>query len=154
MLTLRDHWKTGQVTRYHANPPLNRILQTTADHSAGMLILLFELNPQPSVDLVQAIVNHDRGEYWVGDTPGPAKRRFERLSNALDWAEAEVLREAGIKTPFLTDTEQVWLKVLDLMESALFMAFHGRAWTTFQIQQRIVEPLAELGVTVYPEDFQ
>ena len=63
-----------QVTRYHSHPALARLNQTTGDHTAGMLAMLYHLNPTPSAMLVKSIIYHDNPELFGGDLSYPLKR--------------------------------------------------------------------------------
>lgn len=84
-------WR-ADVARWHSNPV--RALRLSGDathaHSARMCLLILDLHPAPSVELLEAVLHHDLPETITGDVPYGAKQRWPELKEALDWAEAEI----------------------------------------------------------------
>ena len=118
-------YDAGQVTRYHAQPKLNRILQTNADHSwgvAAIVCVLYDMEPNYRV-LMHALF-HDIGERIVGDPPADFKRANPELK-AL-YKEAELEASLGIvgALPYITETEELVLKFADVVEAILFICEH------------------------------
>ena len=148
---LKEIYTAGRVTRYHAEPILNLFCQTDADHTWGCLALLYLLNPAPSDALVRNVLWHDVGERWTGDSPGPAKHRYPELRDLLHKIETHALNEQGIVLPDLTEEEGKWLKLVDSLESHLWMTMHDPKAAQnegFQNQWNAIVKLSEqLGVT-------
>lgn len=91
---------------------------TVGQHSYDALSLLFLLHPDPSMNLVKAVLWHDAAERWLGDVPAPAKWDDEDLRIAYEKAERGVLRKWGFDEGLkrLTDPEQDWLAAVDKLE--------------------------------------
>lgn len=83
-------WR-ADVARWHSDPV--RALRLSGDatqaHSARMCMLILDLHPAPTVELLEAVLHHDMPEAITGDVPYGAKQRWPELKEALDWAEAE-----------------------------------------------------------------
>lgn len=112
---------SGQVMRYHANITMNRMCQTNADHSWGVVSLILMLHPNPSLNLIRAAQFHDCGEIFVGDLPAPFKRAHPELAASHRAVEHQILERMGIPVPNLTMQEQDWLDFADRLESRLYM---------------------------------
>lgn len=142
---------TGQTKRYGSHPILSRLLQTDADHTWGMLAILFELNPNPSIRLIKAMTYHDCGEKWAGDLPADFKRRFPAFAKAHAKLEHQLAAENGIPLFVLDPEEALWLSLLDQLEAYLFV----QLMTPWIVQQpkwkkqrtRILEASKYLNIT-------
>jgi hypothetical protein len=90
-------WR-ADVSRWHSSPDraLRMSGDTTQAHSARMCLLLLDMHPNPTLDLVRAILHHDTPETVTGDIPYGAKQRWPELKDALDWAEAEVATDLDL----------------------------------------------------------
>ena len=116
----------NQVRRWHANPVMAGTGQTIADHQCRATQLLLALHPLASPQLIWAVLHHDVGESVVGDLPQPFKVAFPDLAADHAAAETEALeRVTGRDFPWLTETEWRWLKLVDRLEAAAFVAFHA-----------------------------
>jgi len=113
---LEDIRASGDVIRYHA-APLSRI-QNIAQHSYGVVMILLELKPDASPNLIRAALLHDFPELYTGDTPSISKWRYPELEEVLRKAEAEIL--ATIDYPTLPADERQLLKFADMLEGAMF----------------------------------
>lgn len=87
-----------------------------------MLLLLDVLYPgDPSYNLVQAILYHDTHERWIGDMPGPVRRRFPYYGETKKQAALEAEGMLGLPGDrHLTGNEKQWLKALDHLDFMLW----------------------------------
>jgi 5'-deoxynucleotidase YfbR-like HD superfamily hydrolase len=110
-------FRAYDVKRYHTLP-LHRE-QTVGDHTARVLALAFYLHWEaPSVDLVQAILEHDAYEFLTGDIPATAKW-FGNFGKVVD--ELERRMDQAYTLNFrccdkLSGEELLVLKVADMLE--------------------------------------
>jgi len=118
---MRELHQTGQTIRWHINPVLARVTQTTADHSWGVAVIIIKLHPKPSMNLVKAALFHDSGEKKAGDLPYDFKRRFPEISKAHAQAEEVLASEAGVPELDLSPLEAQWLKFADRLEAYYFV---------------------------------
>jgi 5'-deoxynucleotidase YfbR-like HD superfamily hydrolase len=107
----------GMVQRFHTKGMIN--YQTVAEHTFGVLALLYEIEPTPRHGLVRACMYHDIAEAIVGDVPFPAKVAFPKLKVALKEAEDEINGQYGMDFE-LTPGEYHMLKFCDMAELLLF----------------------------------
>lgn len=115
---------SGEVRRWHANPAMARVDQSTADHQGRVAQLVVALFPEASPALIRAALTHDVGELVAGDVPQPAKAANATLRAALDEVEAEA-RTAILGHPiWLTEEEERRLKFCDRLEAFCFVALH------------------------------
>ena len=105
--------KLADLTRSHTK--VTNIKDTIARHNNNMQNLMKRLNPGRSVELIDAIQDHDAAELLLGDTPSPAKKAFPELKEMLDALENYVNRWLQIKIK-LTPEEKNWLKSVDKLE--------------------------------------
>ena len=93
-----------------------------AQHSYGMMTLLYVLHPEPTKALYTAILLHDVHERFTGDIPAPIKHLnsglYERFRDVAELVEVKI----GIDKPltFLTHEERQWVRTLDNLEFFLF----------------------------------
>lgn len=82
--------------------------------------MLLLLHPDPSPELVRAVIFHDVAERWTGDMPAPMKWWINpRAGTMVAETEAEILIELDLARRLsLEDTK--WLKALDILELFLF----------------------------------
>lgn len=87
-----------------------------------MLLLLDVLYPcDPSYALVRAILYHDTHERWIGDMPGPVRKRFPYYGETKKQAAAEAEEILGLPgDTLLTIDEKRWLKALDHLDFMLW----------------------------------
>jgi hypothetical protein len=119
-------WRSN-VSRFHSHPDhrLRRGGDETQAHTARCIQLLLALNPLATMDQVRALAFHDTAEDVVGDTPGPAKRRFPALRAALYHAEAEVQSERFGR---VLDLDDPWVDFTDKLDALLFAVSRGVVW--------------------------
>lgn len=106
--------ESAQVERCHTKPYHGSY--STGAHSFNMLQMLLLLHPSPSIDLIKAVAFHDTAERVVGDLPWMAKNGHPDLRREYEEAEEEELEIRGLRMPYLTHDEKMWLKQLDLLE--------------------------------------
>lgn len=108
----------GQTLRLHTLPHLQHY--DVAQHSWGMAALLHALWPQCNKRLLLAVLFHDVGERWVGDTPAPLKWWIEpQVGTLIKQVEARIQKTLDVYFELDCD-ERYWLKALDITELFLF----------------------------------
>ena len=122
----RDHmqalYNSSFTQRWHTHPRLARMGQTLGHHQWGCAALLSQLHPAPSSALLLAALFHDVGESETGDTPYNAKRKHGDLFGAV---EKEAQERISGHAFVLSDEDQLWLKLVDRLESWMFVALHA-----------------------------
>lgn len=116
MNPIETAYRAGQVTRYHTISPVNMLNQTTADHSANMISLLFMLHDNPSQPLVKAIVFHDGPEYFGGDLCYTFKKENPVIAAEYEKMSLEMSAKAGMPVTSLNKKDASWLEFLDRLE--------------------------------------
>jgi 5'-deoxynucleotidase YfbR-like HD superfamily hydrolase len=86
-----------------------------AQHSYGATSLLLLLNPDPSLELIKAVMWHDVAERWLGDLPSPAKVFSKELKEIYEAEELKILKTLEL-FPGLSLMDQRWLKAVDIMD--------------------------------------
>lgn len=105
----------GHVRRCHVVQHLGHY--DVAQHSYNALSLLLVLHPNPSLQLIKAVLWHDVGERWLGDMPSPAKAADETLCKIYEDLEARVLAlRLGLDVSQLQPEERAWLRAVDTVE--------------------------------------
>lgn len=123
-MTLATLYLSGEVNRWHSNPVMAREHQAIADHQGRAAQLLLALNPEASPALVYSVLHHDVGELGAGDLAAPFKRRFPDIARAHAAIEGEMAVEiTGRLMPYLLPVEANWLRLVDGLESLLFVLF-------------------------------
>jgi len=105
--------EAGNVMRCHVVPHHGEY--TVGKHSYDALSLLLILHPNPSANLMKAVLWHDGGERWVGDMPAPAKWYDDNLGTAYEHAEDRARRLWGLDVKLDKD-ELEWLRAVDRIE--------------------------------------
>lgn len=108
----------GHTQRLHTVPHLGDA--SVATHSWNMAVMYLQLCPEPKLNVVKHILEHDVAERWIGDTPAPAKYAINpELGRACHAAEALVEAALDIESD-LPKEDQRWVKGLDLFELMLY----------------------------------
>ena len=117
-----EFYTTGETSRWHNKPLIPP--QSVKHHTAGMLMLLIKLHPNPSANLMRAIVEHDLPETdgFFFDAPYDVKQEFPVLREMEAIAEEKFREYFGLPKVFLTDVEHLWLKYIDGLESICYIA--------------------------------
>lgn len=115
--TLTLVFKSGNIKRYHIHSVIGE--QNVAHHCWRVVMLLYYTVPNPSPNLIKAAMFHDCGEIITGDVPYTAKRDYVELKRMLDGIEKKFEEDNQLKFNIDT-TEEVYLKVCDMLELAWF----------------------------------
>jgi 5'-deoxynucleotidase YfbR-like HD superfamily hydrolase len=112
---------SGKVKRWHTVSVIGE--QTVDQHCAQCVSLLLLLHPDPSIDLIKAVLWHDSSEQRTGDMPAPIKRSHPDLRAAYHAAEMDVC-QAQVSDAFarLSDEDKRWVRTVDILEMALWAA--------------------------------
>lgn len=108
--------KGGDVKRFHTETMLKENL--VSSHSWGVAVLLHDIAPSCSKNLIMAALYHDVAEHITGDMSAVTKWRFPELKQALDKVEDIVNTELKTKV-FLYEDEAQMLKFADMAELVL-----------------------------------
>lgn len=129
-MSLQTLWDSGRVQRYHSNPQMARHGQTNADHQWGCVALLLALHPDPGIELIQAVVQHDVDELFGGDLPFHFKIQHPDFAEDHGRLSQRMAEDAGIPPIYLVwDEDLAWLNLVDRLESFLYMRMHGQSWS-------------------------
>lgn len=108
----------GTIKRYHT-------LQVTGENTVGLhtygvcQILRYITNDEWDPVLMKAALDHDVGEYFIGDTPHPVKVNYPNLYDVLHRIEEIVADQYGFKHG-LRYEEKILLRAADLLEMGYF----------------------------------
>jgi 5'-deoxynucleotidase YfbR-like HD superfamily hydrolase len=116
----------GQVTRYHAEPQMNKMCQTNADHSWGVAVIIMCVFQSAPSELLRAALLHDLGERKCGDDPAQFKREFPELAAEKRKAESVFLKRITGDLPELDEFEQKVLKFADLIEACVYICNYAK----------------------------
>lgn len=116
---LRYLREAGHIQRWHLLPHIGDA--SVAAHSWNMAVLLLELKPDASKELIKYVLHHDVQERWMGDLPHDAKKMFHELRDASKKAEAVLIKEFGyMGTENLTEEDLRWVAALDILEAYMW----------------------------------
>lgn len=133
-MNLKTLWESGRVQRYHSHPQLARFAQTNADHQWGCVALLLSLHPDPSVELIRAVAEHDVDELFGGDIPFRFKSRNPDFTERHEKLCQQMAEDTGISpVELIWDEDIVWRELVDRLESFLWMRMHGQSWSDDEI---------------------
>ncbi len=120
-------WKSGYVTRFHANPDVPA--ETLAEHHCRVAQILYAIC-QPSTELIFAALHHDVGELVVGDLPWTFKRANPEIAAMHREAEARALVAIVGRSFRLTPREADLLHLADRIAAHLYGERHnpGPEW--------------------------
>lgn len=117
----------ADVQRYHTKRIIRN--QTVGQHTFNMLMLLNQVHPDCSKEMLQAVMHHDLPELMTGDIPAPIKKMHDTLGPLMDSIEeglAPLYREVT-----LTPWEETLLKWVDRMELVLWCLEEVRMGNTY-----------------------
>jgi 5'-deoxynucleotidase YfbR-like HD superfamily hydrolase len=109
--------EAGAVERCHTIP--HHGSYSVGLHSFNAVNLLLCLHPNPSMDLVKALLWHDAPERWIGDTPATALWSSDAFNESYLALEHMCLDRAGLLIQ-LTDEDERWLRAIDKLELLLW----------------------------------
>lgn len=122
MKTLLTAWDAQFLTRYHT-APMQMERQTVGAHSYAVSILIDQLWPDSSKQLIMAALYHDVPELILGDIPATAKWDYPELHQAFERAEKKVMDDLGLNF-VLTAEEKNRLKMADMLELVMYCHRH------------------------------
>lgn len=112
--------EAGQVLRWHAQPQMNRRLQTDADHQWGVIAIVYGITGgTASRSLLLNAAFHDVGERFAGDPPADFKIAFPDVAALHKKAEASFSKDIVGLLPELSDEEKLILKAADTIEAII-----------------------------------
>jgi 5'-deoxynucleotidase YfbR-like HD superfamily hydrolase len=109
----RTFREAGAVQRCHTVP--HHGCYDIAQHSWNMAMLLYQFHPNPSTELIYAVLSHDVAERFTGDTPAPARWAFPPLRESAKVLEKRINHFLGIDLE-LSEEDALWLSALDRIE--------------------------------------
>lgn len=120
-------YESGQVLRWHFQPQMNRRLQTNADHSWGVAVLLYIIcDGKLSHNLLLHALLHDTGERLTGDRPAWDKGIDPGFDKAAKAREEAALRQiVGSPLPPISEEERDLLKIADMIEALLTILLYA-----------------------------
>jgi len=123
--TAKDCWRIkciregGNVERAHTLPHIGSY--TVGKHSFDAVSLLLVLHPNPSLQLVKAVLWHDVAERWTGDTPATAKWSSAELKACLENLEDGINKQLDIPHGSELEPDEIWwLRSVDRIELYLW----------------------------------
>lgn len=124
MSNVFEAWLAGRTVRKHTMHVHRR--ENVAEHTWGVVMLLFKYVPKPSLELVRAAVMHDMGEQATCDIPAHLCWSNPALKDVVQSLEdshvASVMSgplPAAAHASTLTDDEALALEVADRVEFTL-----------------------------------
>ena len=121
--TLITAWDAQFLVRYHT-VPLQTERQTVGAHSYAVSILLDQLWPDSSKQLILSALYHDVAEVILGDVPATAKWAYPDLRKAFEKAEDEIMKNLELNF-VLTKKEKDRLKMADMLELVMYCNRHS-----------------------------
>lgn len=121
--TLMTAWDSQFLLRFHT-VAIQAERQTVGAHSYAVSILIDQLWPDSSKQLIMAALYHDVPEMVLGDIPATAKWSFPEVLQAFEKAEKKVMDDLGL-TFVLTPEEKSRLKMADMLELVLYSHRHS-----------------------------
>ena len=120
--TIETAWDAQFLVRYHT-VPLNFERQTVGAHSYAVTVLIDQLWPDSSKQLLQAALYHDVPEIILGDIPATAKWDNADLTRAFTKAEEKVFNDLELQF-YLSKEEKDKLKMADMLELVMYAHRH------------------------------
>jgi len=129
----------GSIKRYHTWPFIST--QTVGEHTWQIFRIYYSIWGELPPHVTTAIIWHDAGELFAGDTPYPAKKASPGLRGLLKTLEIDGVEQMG--GPWnadgkLTTLEQIKIKICDNLD----MLEHGLV--EMAMGNRLMEPVANV----------
>lgn len=122
MKTLFTAWEAQFILRYHTSP-IQAERQTVGAHSYAVSVLIDQLWPDCSKQVILAALYHDVPELILGDIPATAKWDYPQLKSAFEKAEAQVMKDLQLEFN-LSPEEKRMLKMADMLELVMYAGRH------------------------------
>jgi 5'-deoxynucleotidase YfbR-like HD superfamily hydrolase len=120
--TLTTAWDAQFLLRFHT-VAMQAERQTVGAHSYAVSILIDQLWPDSTKQLIMASLYHDVPELILGDIPATAKWSYPEVQKAFEDAEKKVFEDLGLIF-VLTADEKNRLKMADMLELVLYSNRH------------------------------
>lgn len=118
-MNIKKVLQSGSVMRYH-NTRVD-VKQTLDQHSWEVAIILQEIYPECSKELLVYALVHDAAEMYAGDAPAPAKRSVRGLKALLDKVEKTYARDVlGLPEPDFSAKDMLAVKYADILSGIWF----------------------------------
>lgn len=118
MTKIMDAWEAARVTRKHTM--INIRAENVAEHTWGVVHVLFNLWPSAPMRMVLGAQYHDIGEYKTGDIPAHVKWASPEITSVCESLERKGGEECLIPELHhaldLTTTEKYLLELCDRAE--------------------------------------
>lgn len=134
-MNLKKVLQSGSVMRYH-NSQIDK-KQTLDQHSWEVAVILQEIYPECSKELLVYSLVHDAAEMYAGDAPAPAKRSVRGLKALLDKVEKTYARDVlELPEPGFSDEEMLAVKYADVLSGIWFTTKRVNAGDTEAVHVR------------------
>ena len=141
----------GSVLRYHTHGDTS-LVQSVADHTWRVQVILLHLWPDASRDLLMAALYHDVAECFTGDIPAPVKRmpgimeEIKKLEKELD-----TLLGVNINLPLAAGLR---LKVADKLELLRWCRIHNHSHGSDRIMRVGIEYVSLYSANLPTDDVE
>lgn len=132
-------WCSQFILRYHAVPAQFE-RQNIGAHSFGVAVILLNLWPNSSANLIKAALFHDISEVRLGDMPYPAKNGCPELKAAFKIAEERVNKELDLDVS-LNEDEQFRLHMADRLDIVLFTARNAHVGVLRKMKNDLIKKM-------------
>ena len=122
--TLATVWDAQFLLRYHTVANQSE-RQTVGAHSYAVSVLIDQLWPDSTKQLIIAALYHDVPEIILGDIPATAKWAYPEIQQAFEKAEKKVFDDLGLIF-VLSPEEKLRLKMADMLELVLYTHRHSQ----------------------------
>jgi 5'-deoxynucleotidase YfbR-like HD superfamily hydrolase len=121
--------ESGSVVRYHATMIDKK--QNVAEHSWEAAVILMQIYPEYTKDMMEHMLTHDCAERYTGDVCAPIKREHPEIKQAFDDMERRYLdKELGLTNHKFQEHELLAMKYADIMSGVYFCNRRQRAGDT------------------------
>ena len=121
--TLTTVWDAQFLLRHHTVANQSE-RQTVGAHSYAVSVLIDQLWPDSTKQLIMAALYQDVPEIILGDIPATAKWAYPEIQQAFEKAEKKVFDDLGLIF-VLTPEEKSRLKMADMLELVLYTHRHS-----------------------------
>ena len=122
--TLATVWDAQFLLRYHTVANQSE-RQPVGAHSYAVSVLIDQLWPDSTKQLIIAALYHDVPEIILGDIPATAKWAYPEIQQAFEKAEKKVFDDLGLIF-VLSPEEKLRLKMADMLELVLYTHRHSQ----------------------------
>ena len=141
----------GSVLRYHTHGNQS-LLQSVADHTWRVQVILLHLWPDASRDLLMAALYHDVAECFTGDIPAPVKR-MPGIMEEIKKLEKELDTLLGVNIN-LSLAEGLRLKVADKLELLRWCRMHNHSQESDRIIRVGIEYVSWYSMNLPTDDVE